>query len=77
MNTGTTTETSSSITYQFACKYRLPCGYCELKKEQCTYFSYTAPRELFEPRWNEPVSVYGCPTWKVTCTADRSEDETN
>lgn len=69
------TATSSSITTSFYCKYHLPCGYCELKKEQCTWFSYTLPKEYFEPKWNEPVSVYGCPTWTdVTCTAERSED---
>ena len=30
--TGTTTAVSSS-TY---CKYRLPCGFCELRRTQCT-----------------------------------------
>ena len=74
------TATSSSITTSFYCKYHLPCGYCELKKEQCTYFSYTMPKEFFEPKWNEPVMVYGCPAldggpkWEVTCTAERSEE---
>lgn len=69
------TQSSTSISTSFYCKHHLPCGYCELKKEQCTWFSYTLPKEYFEPKWNEPVSVYGCPTWTdVTCTEERSED---
>ena len=35
--TGTTTAVSSS-TY---CKYRLPCGFCELRKTQCTIQTHT------------------------------------
>lgn len=35
--TGTTTVASSS-TY---CKYRLPCGFCELRKTQCTTQPHT------------------------------------
>ena len=69
------TSTSSSITTSFYCKYHLPCGYCELKKELCTYFSYTIPRSYFEPQRNNAVSVYGCPTWnEVTCAAERREE---
>lgn len=72
---------SESVTTSFYCKYHLPCGWCDLKKEQCTYFStyYTLPKEYFVPSWNEPVTVYGCPTldggpkWEVNCAAERSE----
>ena len=35
--TGITTAVSSS-TY---CKYRLPCGFCELRKTQCTIQTHT------------------------------------
>ena len=65
---------SKSITTGFYCKYHLPCGYCELKKEQCTWFSYTMPKPWFDPQRNNVVSVYGCPAWEPTCTAERSEE---
>lgn len=35
--TGTTTAVSSS-TY---CKYRLPCGFCELRRTQCTIHTHS------------------------------------
>lgn len=35
--TGTTTAVSSSM----YCKYRLPCGFCELRKTQCTIQTHT------------------------------------
>lgn len=66
------TQSSTSISTSFFCKHHLPCGWCELKKEQCTQLSYTMPKEWFEPKWNEPVTVYGCPArdggprWEVT-----------
>lgn len=66
--------TSTSVTASGYCKYRLPCGYCELKKEQCSWFSYTMPKEWFEPQKNIAVTVYGCPSWEVTCDAERSEE---
>ena len=63
-------STSTSYTIgNWGCKYRLPCGYCELKKEQCN--------------WWQSISVPCDNSWKVTptwnegiCSAERRENGT-
>ena len=57
------TTTSHTITCT-PCSHRMPCGWCDLKNEQCTY-TYTVPY------WNtDPIKV--TPTWdkdQVACGA--------
>lgn len=58
--------TSTSYTIgNWDCKYRLPCGYCELKKEQCNWWqTISVPcSPTIAPTWN--------PNWnEVTCNGE-------
>lgn len=49
---------TSTYGWNSSCKYRLPCGYCELKKEQCN--------------WWETITV-PCGGLKITPTWERDE----
>lgn len=47
----------NAITLDTSCKYRLPCGYCELKKEDCNWrVTVSVPCDdkkwLITPEWN-------------------------
>ena len=61
----------NDLTYYYVpCVHRMPCGFCDIKKEACTYgngptitpTTVTVPYKI-EPNWNE-----------VTCTEERSEE---
>lgn len=60
----------SDLTYYVPCVHRMPCGFCDIKKEACNYGNgvtitpnpVTVPYKI-EPNWNE-----------VTCSAERSEE---
>lgn len=56
----TTTTTGCTITYT-TCKYRMPCGFCELKKEQCNMIGVP-----YEP-WKVT------PVWEVTCNNEHTD----
>ena len=61
----TTTGTSSGC---LICKYRMPCGYCELKKENCNWLQ-TISVPCDDNKWQIN------PIWKpnmneVTCNAE-------
>lgn len=56
------------ITYNVPCTHRMPCGWCEIKKEMCTYenpinLTPVTVSYKINPNWNE-----------VTCSVIRSED---
>lgn len=44
----TNTINTSALNGNVSCKYRLPCGYCELKKEQCSMY----PNITYIPHWD-------------------------
>ena len=53
------------------CKYRLPCGYCELKKGICTAENpITITPTWTTPTWTMPMTT---PT-DITCSAERKEE---
>ena len=59
----------------FECKYYLRCGMCELKRKPCTYFTPYCPEPYpWKPKDNIAVTVYGCPTWEVTCNMDTGDN---
>lgn len=66
-------QTITSVSTSFCnCKYRLPCGYCELKKESCNWWqtlSVPCDDNKWEitPTWNPKLN-------EVTCSAERSEE---
>lgn len=82
--------TSSSYTITTTsecCKYRLPCGYCELKKKNCDYIIGVDPVKIDRDPYPF-VSVYAAPAQpypynyvdssiKVTPTTIICEDKEN
>ena len=66
-------ETGTSISTSFcSCKYSLPCGYCELKKQDCNWWqTMTVP---CSPNIT-PTTPLNPIVYEVTCSAERSEDE--
>ena len=72
MSCNYTTSTSSTLYTTPNCKYFLPCGWCELKKERCSEYrmKIDIPTVPWEDSWypgiNIPVTVYGCPSFKPT-----------
>lgn len=50
-----------------SCKYMLPCGYCELKKEMC---SVNEPFRI-TPTWTMPMTT---PIEITTCSVERKEE---
>lgn len=68
MITSTITGTGISVNTSWYgdCKYRLPCGYCELKKKDCDWW------QTLSVPCGEPIKV--TPNWnEVTCSTERSE----
>lgn len=64
MNEATTITGTGTYGIMTTCKYRLPCGYCELKKETCTADN---PITIL-PTWTTPLTT---PT-EVTCSVERT-----
>lgn len=60
---------TETIAYNVPCIHRMPCGWCEIKKEVCVWGYRGLPGMPVEPHietwdWN-----------KVICSAERSKDE--
>lgn len=58
----------NDLTYYVPCVHRMPCGFCDIKREVCTYEIHITPTPVtvpykIEPNWNE-----------VTCSAERREE---
>lgn len=60
------TTTSYSVSWNGNCKYRLPCGYCELKKENCNMWqTISVPFDdnnkwRITPTWNPNLNEVTC-----------------
>lgn len=69
-NTSTSTTITTGTSWYGNCKYRLPCGYCELKKQDCDWQT-TISIPFDEQKWKIT------PTWspnmnEVTCNVGPS-----
>ena len=63
----------ATVTYSPAtleCKYLLPCGLCELKKEKCTQLGSTITTN---PAWSIPMPTIHTTDIDITCSAERKE----
>lgn len=76
----------ATVTYSpvaLECKYLLPCGLCELKKEKCTELGsttinpvLTSPTPTISATTTNPVLIIPTPTIRptdITCSAEREE----
>ena len=62
MNESITITDTGTYGIMTQCKYRLPCGYCELKKEICTVDNPIT----ITPSWTMPLTSQT----EVTCSAE-------
>lgn len=51
--------------FMTTCKYRLPCGYCELKKELCMADNPMMTTPIWTDSYNNPS--------QITCSVERKE----
>lgn len=65
MNEATTITGTGTYGIMTTCKYRLPCGYCELKKEICT---------VDNPMTILPTLTTPLTTLTGTCSAEREKE---
>ena len=60
------TVSNDSLSLSFVvCKYRMPCGYCELKKEQCKWWQdvsmpYDDNKFKITPTWSPNLNEVTC-----------------
>ena len=69
----TTLEYITPNTTPMQCEYRMPCGWCKLKNQQCNYIQYipTVVPLAYPPY---PYKVEPHWTYKdITCTGEQNE----